>query len=406
MSGHRLTRRQFVQTGAAVAAAGVAGGLIPTRTVFAGNPTGAKTEGILNYNEQMEYRRGGKTELMFSAVCLGGHWKRVNAVVPGLFQGQSWLGADLSSAEFAKNRRDVVSQCIERGINYIDACTKQEVIMYAKALEGRRDKMYLGFSWYQEEMRSLSSEMANAEKEGKPKPPGWITKMLKQAMDNGLKETGLEYVDIWRITCYEQSSQHTDQQMEEMIEALAWAKKTGRARFTGISSHDRPHIKKWIQAAPKELEVVVTPYTAKTKMTGAKVEMEAEGDAANVQKIEGGGWENSLWYAMRQSDVAWFGIKPFTSGSLFKGDSSPGNPHQEEDDRLARNTIRAILTNPVITAPIPGIITAEQVDNVAKAVLLRRALDEKEQAELDAATDRAFANLPYHYRWLNDWNTV
>ena len=26
--------------------------------------------------------------------------------------------------------------------------------------------------------------------------------------------------------------------------------------------------------------------------------------------------------------------------------------------------------------------------------------------ELDAATDRAFANLPYHYRWLNDWNVV
>lgn len=406
MSEHRLTRRQFVQTGAAVAAAGVAGGLIPTRTVFAGNPTGEKTEGILNYNEQMEYRRGGKTNQMFSAVCLGGHWKRVNTVVPGLFQGGNWLSADTESADFAKNRYDVVTQCIERGINYIDACTKQEVIMYAKALEGRRDKMYLGFSWYQEEMRSLASEMAKAEKAGQPKPPGWITKMLKQAIDNGFKETGLKYVDVWRITCYEQSSQHTDQQMEEMIEALAWAKKTGRARFTGISSHDRPHIKKWIQAAPKELDVVVTPYTAKTKMTGVKVEMEAEGDAASVTKIEDGGWENSLWYAMQKCDVAWFGIKPFTSGSLFKGDSSPGDPNQEEDDKLARNTIRAILTNPVITAPIPGMITPAQVDNVAKAVLLRRALDVKEQAELDAATDRAFANLPYHYRWLNDWNYV
>ena len=33
-------------------------------------------------------------------------------------------------------------------------------------------------------------------------------------------------------------------------------------------------------------------------------------------------------------------------------------------------------------------------------------MDAGEQAELDAATDRAFANLPYHYRWLNDWEYV
>ena len=33
----------------------------------------------------MEYRRGGKTDVMFSAVCLGGHWKRVNAMVPGSY---------------------------------------------------------------------------------------------------------------------------------------------------------------------------------------------------------------------------------------------------------------------------------------------------------------------------------
>ena len=51
-------------------------------------------------------------------------------------------------------------------------------------------------------------------------------------------------------------------------------------------------------------------------------------------------------------------------------------------------------------------ITPEQVDNVALAVLQRRALDVEEQAKLDAATERAYANLPYHYRWLNDCNVV
>ena len=405
MADNRLTRRQFVRTGAA-AAAGIATGLKATYTVHAGNPDKADTSKILNYNEQMEYRRGGKTNLMFSAVCLGGHWKRVNAVVPGLFQGGSWLSADLQSKAFEKNRYDVVTQCIERGVNYIDACTMQEVIMYAKALKGRRDKMYLGFSWYQEEMRSLCSQAQKAETAGQPKPPGWITQKLKDAIDNGFKTTGLDYVDVWRITCFETSGQHSDNQMEEMCEALLWAKKTGRARFTGISSHDRPHIKKWIQQAPDALEVIVTPYSAKTKMTGVKIEPAEEGSSARVVKMEDGAWENSLWYAIQKCDVAWFGIKPFTSGSLFKGDSSPGNPQQEEDDKLARLTIRSILTNPVITAPIPGMITPAQVDNVALAALQRRSLDIKEQAELDAATERAYANLPYHYRWLNDWDYV
>ena len=404
MADHRVTRRDFVKAGA-VTAAGVAAG---THIVHAGNPTDEKTDKILNYNEQMEYRRAGKTNLMVSAVCLGGHWKRVDKVVPDLFKGKGWLSADLESKEFEENRCDVVTQCIERGMNYIDACTMQECIMYTKALKGRRDRMYLGFSWYQEEMRSLSKEMAKAEQAGEPKPPGWLTQKLKDALDHGMTETKQEYVDVWRITCYEKSGQHTDAQMEEMCEALAWAKKSGRARFTGISSHDRPHIKKWIQQAPGELDVIVTPYSAKTKMTGVeKVSAAEEGDSAGyIGKMEDGSWENSLWYAMQKCDVAWFGIKPFTSGSLFKGDSSPGNPDEEEDNKTARLAIRAILTNPVITAPIPGMISPAQVDNVALAVALRRKLDVEEQAHLDAALDRGYANLPYHYRWLKDWDYV
>lgn len=405
MEKRSLTRRDFVYTGAA-AAAGAAVGIVPNRIVLAGNPDGQSTGDILNYNEQMEYRRAGKTELMVSAVCLGGHWKRVNKVVPDLFQGGGWLSAKLDDPDFEQNRYDIVTRCIERGMNYIDACTMQECIMYSKALKGRRDKMYLGFSWYQKEMRSLSSQWFEAEREGKPKPAGWITEKLKEALDEGMTTCGLDYVDVWRITCFETSSQHNDQQMEEMIEALAWAKKTGRARFTGISSHDRPHIKKWIAQAPDEMEVVCTPYTAKTKLQGAKLETTEEGRAANIVPLGDGSWQDSLWYAMQQHDVAWFGIKPFASGSVFQGDSSPGNPHEEEDNKLARLTIRAILTNPVITAPIPGVINVEQVDNLALAVLQRRALDVEEQAELDRALERGFANLPYHYRWLNDWNVV
>jgi predicted aldo/keto reductase-like oxidoreductase len=364
-----ISRREFVQTGVAASAA-AALGLQPTFTIEAQNPEKHDTRQILNYNPEMEYRRCGKTNLMISAVCLGGHWKRLNTVVPGSFAGGNWLGAKIDEEAFQKNRYDVVTRCIERCINYIDACTGQEVMAYARALKGRRDKMYLGYSWYQRESRF--AEWRSVEK-------------LKESLDLGLKEAGLEYVDLWRITCHEQSSRHSEAEIEAVIAALDWAKKTGRARFTGISSHDRPHIKMLIEKYPDQLEVICTPYTAKTKV------------------VED---ETGLWASMQKHDVGWFGIKPFSSGSLFKGDSSPGNPYAEEDNRLARLAIRYILCNPAITAPIPGMITPEQVDNVALAVKERRELDLEEKALLDRAMERAWANLPYNYQWLKDWEYV
>ncbi|MHC4398683.1 MAG: aldo/keto reductase [Planctomycetota bacterium] len=370
MADHRVSRREFVRTGAAAAAA-VAAGLTPTYTVGAGNPNKDDTSGILNYNSDMEYRRCGRTNLMISAVCLGGHWKRVNTVVPDLFKGRGWLSADTDNADFEENRTEVVSRCMDRGINYIDACTGPEVIMYAKALKGRRDKMYLGYSWHNRESR-FADWQNSADK-------------MKEGFAQGIKEAGAEYADLWRITMHEQTSKrNTQKHIEVAMEALAWAKKEGLARFTGISSHDRAWIRDAIATYP-QLEVICTPYTAKTKVVTD---------------------EHGLWAAMKEHDVGWFGIKPFASNSLFKGDSSPGNPHEEEDDRLARLAIRYILCNRAITAPIPGLITPRQVDNVALAVMERRELDMAEKAELERAMDRVWANLPYHYRWLKDWEYI
>ena len=200
-----------------------------------------------------------------------------------------------------------------------------------------------------------------------------------------MKKAGLEYVDLWRITCDSKSSTHSEAEVEAFMAALDWAKKSGRARFTGISSHDRPHIKKLIETYTDSLDVIVTPYTSKTKMVEDK---------------------DGLWAAMKKLDVGWFGIKPYASASIFKGDSSPDSPTFKEDNGIARLALRYILCNPIITAPIPGMICVEQVDNAALAVKERRELDTEEKAELDRATDRAWANLPYNYQWLKDWEYV
>jgi predicted aldo/keto reductase-like oxidoreductase len=229
--------------------------------------------------------------------------------------------------------------------------------------------MYLGFSWYQEEMRN---------------PQFCTTDALLGTLEKGMKEAKLEYVDLWRITMREQSGMHTEAEVDEMMKALEKARKQGKCRFAGFSSHDRPHIKSMIEKYPEIVQVVVTPYTAKSKVKP----------------------EDSLFDAVKQHGVGVFGIKPFSSNALFKGDGSLESPTAEEDSRIARMAIRYILATDVISAPIPGMINTHQVDNMVKAVKERRELDKAEAQELQQAMDEAWVKLPANYQWLKDWEYV
>jgi aryl-alcohol dehydrogenase-like predicted oxidoreductase len=360
-----LTRRDFMRDSAATAA-GLAVGLGAVSDQQTHAAEVAKTR---SYNPDMEYHRLGKTGLWVSAVCMGGHWKRIEKMVPSAIKNENWLDANLDDEAFKKNRRDVVTRCIESGINYIDACTREEVITYAEALRGRRDSMYLGFSFYQFEMRNPKFRKAEA---------------LLETLEKGMKEARLEYLDLWRITMHEQSGMHTEGEVDEMMKALEKARKQGKCRLTGFSSHDRPHIKSMIEKYPNIVQVVVTPYTAKSKVKP----------------------EDSLFDAVRQHGVGVFGIKPFSSNALFKGDGSLESPTAEEDSRMARMAIRYILATDVITAPIPGMINTHQVDNMVKAVKERRDLDKAEAQELQQAMDEAWVKLPANYQWLKDWEYV
>ena len=360
MAEKKVTRREFVRE-SALAAAGLAA------AVSAARAAEIDKKKILNYNENMEYRRLGKTGLTVSAVAMGGHWKRIDKMVRS--SGEGWLSQDINDADFQKNRSDTVTRCMEAGINWIDACTIEEVKTYTRAVKGRRDKFYLGCSWYQREMRF----------------DGFRTeKALLETLDWGMKDAGLDYVDLWRVTMHEQSANHTWGEVEEMMKALEKAKKQGKVRFTGFSSHHREHIKEMIEKFPTIVDAFCTPYTAKTKELPT----------------------DSMFETVRKYEVGVLGIKPFASNSIFKGDSSLDSPTAKEDDQLARLAIRYILCNPAVTAPIPGLINAHQVDNVAKAVQERRKLDMAEARQLEEAMDEAWAKLPDDYQWLKDWEYV
>ena len=331
MTYPKMTRRQFMHD-SATAAAGAAIAL-----ASAAKAKDIDTSKILNYNPDMEYRRQGKTNLMVSAVCLGGH-----------------------SRSKQEERTEIVSRCIDAGINYIDACTAGEVNRDAKALKGRRDKMYLALS-------HCGNEVRNEEYR--------TSKKLLDVLDGLLQESGQEYTDLWRITCYEPGGRHTFDTACEVVDALEKAKKQGKARFIGFSSHDRRWVKFMIEYFP-QIDCVCFPFTTMSR--------KAQTD--------------SVFDALKKQDVGAFGIKPFAAGSLFTGDN-------EENLKRARLAIRYILASNTVI-PIPGMNSIEQVDNVVKAVKERRQFDLKEQAALSTASEHAWANLPQNYQWLRDWQYV
>lgn len=353
MTRPRVTRREFVRDTAATTAAVAVGATVAgTADDAAAAPDVTKTR---SYNENMEYRRLGKTNLMISAVSIGGHWKKI---------------ATRGQEEFKKNRREVMAACMDHGINYIDACWNNEVTTYAEAVRGRRDDVYFGYSFGAHESRF----------------PNWGASLakMKESFDGGLKAARLEYVDLWRITMHENTSKrNTPQEIEIAMEVLDWAKKSGRARFTGVSSHDRPWIAEAVVEYP-QLEVIVTPYTAKTK-----------------QKPEG-----SMFESLKKNDVGMIGIKPFASGSVFKSRGQPDSATKEEDDKIARMVLRNVLCCDALTAAIPGLVTIDQVENAVKAVREPREFDEAETAYYEEVTKDMFARLPQKYQWLSDWEWV
>jgi len=334
----QVTRREFVRD-TALAAAGVAAGMtaVSASGAEAAADKPVDTSKILNYNPSMEYRRQGKTGLMVSAVCLGGHSPNNDA-----------------------ERAEVISRCIEVGINYIDACWDNEVKRDAKALKGRRDKMYLGLSHGAKEVRNENYR---------------TSKKLMEALDELLRDSEQEYTDLWRITCMEPGGRHTFDTAAEIVDALETAKKQGKARHVGFSTHDRRWIKFMIEYFP-QIDVVCFPFTTMSKAAP----------------------KDSVFDTLKKQDVGAFGIKPFAAGTLFTG-------QKDEDYKRARLAIRYILhTNTVI--PIPGLLTVAEVDNVAKAVTERRQLDVKERAEIRGLNQQMMAGLPAHYAWLKNWEFV
>ncbi len=355
-----ISRRGFLRTSAITAGAVAVG--------MRGNFVAAATDEAAikkthSYNPDMEYRRLGSTGLWVSAICLGGHFKRVGEVTGQKITSYSRDGDTAALAALDKNRDAVVSRCMEVGINCVDACTEGEVATYGPLLKGRQDKFYITLGEWPK----------------CPRDPKYRTRdALLKILDDCLMKGKLEYVDIWRIVA-DDRGRHSEAEELEFVAAIEKAREQGKIRFGGVSSHGRKWLKHLAETYPKSFQVMCFPYTAQTKELPT----------------------DSLFAAVRKHDIGTLGIKPFGSNSLFHGAKDA-----EEKSKRARMTLRYILGNPAITAPIPGLATVAEVDNAAAAVKEIRALSRTEMRELSTMTNDMYANLTPEYKWLRDWEYV
>ena len=120
----------------------------------------------------------------------------------------------------------------------------------------------------------------------------------------------------------EPDEEHSEADEQEFIRAFEKAKEQGKARFTGVSSHGRPWLKRLCETYPEHFQVMLFPYTASSKELPT----------------------DSLFDAVRKHDIGTFGIKPFGSGSLFSGTQEQKeradylDEHPEIRDELAQNS--------------------------------------------------------------------
>lgn len=394
MSGNERAlsrRRLFERTGQAAIAAAVAGEVLAqTGDRPATRPTGvAEPRKIVNFNSKMKYRRMGKTGLMISEISLGGHWKNREG-------GRYWgdFANDQVPDDVGRNRTEVVSACIDAGINYLDITTASECLSYGVALKGRREKMIVGADDHRLCIRNFDNCT-----------PAIQTRNVEEC----LRRLQTDYLDIWRLQARMDGTSQ-DEHLEVAIEVARKLIRQGKVRHFGVSSHNRKWLMHVIEKYP-EIEMVVFPCTASTRKTGDPVRKENIVETVAYKYAEE--LDTSIFDLVRKRDVGAVTIKPFAGGSVFESYRNKtafpvmGVGRKDEND-LARLTLQCILTRfDEITCVVPGLTTVYEVDNAARASYLRElAMTPAERQWLEQLTRQGLARLPDDYAWLREWDVI
>ena len=196
---HYLSRRKFLK------AAG-AGLLLPAAGCV--STKGPKTE-LQEPPNKVVYRTLGKTGLKVSGVGYGIGFVPVT---------------------------EVVSRALDMGVNYFD--TSRDY--------GDSEKIFSGIIKGRDRSKMVIAT----------KSPSRRKKDILNDLDTSLKTLGTDYVDIWHLHAKDTPTSIPD----EALEAMQACKKSGKARFLGITCHDPNGIVDYL-IETKTFDVMQTTYS-------------------------------------------------------------------------------------------------------------------------------------------------
>lgn len=215
----------------------------------------------------------------------------------------------------------VIEKAAELGINFFDTARGYQggnnERMVGAALKARRKSVLIG-------TKTRGGDQASA----------------LEDLDTSLRELGTDYVDIWYLHAKSRPEQITD----GLIEALTTAKRQGKIRFAGVSTHSNQ--KTLIPALAKNphIDVILTAYnfTMDAEMGRVIEQARRAGKAIVAMKVMAGRFTGMRLLQRLQEKL------------------------QPEGRMLA--ALKWVLRNPHVDTTIPSITDLEQLEENLRAM--------------------------------------
>jgi aryl-alcohol dehydrogenase-like predicted oxidoreductase len=218
----------------------------------------------------------------------------------------------------------VVERAADLGINYFDTARGYQggnnERMVGAALKPKRNQLYISTKSH---ARTRAAALAE--------------------LDTSLQALGTDYVDIWYLHAVGSGDEITD----ELLEAQQSAKKAGKIRFAGVSTHG---------GQPSVIDAAVRSGKIDVVLLGYNFTMGQEIEAA-IDKAE-------------QAGIGLVAMKVMTGGAR-RGRRGGSVPEALTREGAMLAALKWVLKNPKIDTTIPGITDMDQLDENMKAMSVK-----------------------------------